>query len=405
MNSKINLTSYFISNSIASFTGQLAMTLIAVAITILLTRSISTQSYGYYQLFLSVIGTFSVISLPGIKSTIVAAVANDYDATYQRGIKKRFIYALIGSILFLIYATYNLLFGNTLLAHIGFIAATFFPFLTVADTIISFLQGKEKFYTIALVGIITTSIDLLFLYSAIRLGLTSALPIIIAHSLALSLSFIIFYSYSLRFITTNKIKPNWDIFGIFLSKAKAIELATSKLDYLLVGIFLGASELAVYAVGVKFALKFHNIIRNILMVATPKIAKFNTAKINVYIIAFVSTAIISAAMALLARPVMSFIFPYSYHSGIFLSQIVLFSTPFLVINNLYTKHHTYYLKKKKPILAQAIISPIIITILMIVALPLFKTTGLALVQATRPAIYVVIIYLSTKVIDLSKNRK
>jgi O-antigen/teichoic acid export membrane protein len=385
---------YFIKNGLVTLAGQGVIGVLGVISTILLTRAVSLENYGNFQFYLSGISTLSVLSLPGLNSSVLSAVSLGLDGTYRMALKKRVTFGLWGSLLLLLFAIWNFLNGNQVYMWIGLIGMICFPFLSLGDLVVAFFQGKEFFLAVVMGGVLTSAIELLFYYLLVyRLNFDSAYWLMILYSIAGVISFCGMYFFSKQYIRSKEIQPNWLSYGKFLSSTRAVELITNKLDYLLIGAFFGARELAVYAVGVKFAAKIQNMTRDLLMVTTPKIAKKNSVSKSGYLMIFAVSLILSIILALVAKPVMKFIFPESYGESIYLSQIILLSTPFLVLNNLYTKHFTYFLKERRAIIRQAVLSPVVLVILMIIVAPIYGLTGLAIVNAIRPVVFMAVLLL------------
>ena len=94
------------------------------------------------------------------------------------------------------------------------------------------------------------SSDLLFLFK------NNLLLIIVTYALTLAVFNILWFKRSLRFVENKKEDKETIPYGWFVTKIQVLSLIVGNLDKVLIGIFIGPAQLAVYAIGTNFAKKF-----------------------------------------------------------------------------------------------------------------------------------------------------
>lgn len=221
-----------------------------LALALLSTNLLSPEIYGSYQYILSLLGLFAVTSLPGMGTAIVRAEAQQRNETLARSISAMLLWSLLGSIGLLFLAVQNTLANHQEVAQAMFGIAILFPLYTVAPTWRYVFLGRELYKRsfqaslwIESVSLITTIIAIIVSgkLGALLLG-SIGVSTVMAMILILPL-----YKTSRRQLSTQKLESDIK-YGKNLSSSYAVVAATNFLDKVLVGHFLGLTELATYSV-------------------------------------------------------------------------------------------------------------------------------------------------------------
>ena len=399
----INVHYYIASGSWVAVEQVLKM-LVGLGLSVVFARFLSQETYGTYQLVIAFIGTLAIFSLPDLNTSIFSSVTHGSDGAFRAGYRLRRLWALLGVPVLLVISTYYLFWTEQTTTGLGiFFVALFFPIITTVDIWRILLQAQEKFRTLTLYSIIQTALHGGIMASAIILSNDRLLPIVIAYLVSLSATNGFFIWKSKQFVRNDKQQPDWQSYGMFLTKTNIIAIATSHLDKILVGVFLGPAQLAVYGVGMKFAANAQELLKGLLTTVTPKIAKHNTLDIKKYGIVFLGSVIFAALLVWVTPWIIDFLYTERYADSIYLSQIVLAFLPFFVINNLYNKHFKYYKKDRFILLRSTVIGPIVRAGLIILALPLFGLVGLAFLHGARSVIYIATQYILSRFQPASRD--
>ena len=147
---------------LSSFTNFFSIT-IRVVISILIARNISIEEMGKYQYYLSFIGFFQFITLPGMNTAITKGALKGYDPFLFTAIKKSFkvsilfstSFIIIGYLIFLIKPD-NIFFEAVLITSI------FIP-ISSLQKFEPFIIGKKKFVQARTLVLVNTLIQLLII--------------------------------------------------------------------------------------------------------------------------------------------------------------------------------------------------------------------------------------------------
>lgn len=388
---------YYWANSKYLFAQQVISLTSALLLAVIFARYLSRQTYGQYQLILAIIGMISFVSVPGISNAAFGALSRGYDGVFLKGLKIRLRWSLWGIPLLFAVGGYYSFYKDQPTLGLGFvIAACFFPFRSTLGTWSTLLQAKKNFKTNALYGSILAILNTALLTAAVLLGNGRLIPLVLVYLVSFSVLNSLALKNTLGFIDNDKEESGWEGYGYFLTKINVLAVITGRLDHILVGSLLGLEELAVYAIGVRFAKVIQDLLTQLLTLTTPKIARSDTLDKKKYTLAFLTTLIGSVFLILITPAIMKFLFTSRYDASIYLSQVIFAFLPFFVINNIYQKHFKYYVKNRNIIFGSHIISPLVRSALLLVAVSAYGISGVALVQGSRSILYILISFFLSK---------
>ncbi len=307
--------------------------LFAVLISIIFTRIISQSIFGEYQFFLVILSMFFLFSLPEMDTALIRSVAKKHDKSFDKAIKIRFLWSLIGSAILFGVCLY-LKSINQVAWKYYFYSALFFPFFYSFRSAFSFLIGKQKFSLYS--KYFSSHIILVNLLFITIICLFKNLNIIILAYLAVnSLSFFIFYKIIrkkfLKKIKKTKEDKGLFKFGFHLTSISIIPMLFARADKIILTSFLGFEALAIYVIASSFPSQIRLITKPFVKMLLPKLSaskdaektfKFIRSKL-IYII-LVPAFIISTG-ALLIPYVIKILFPSSYLISIPYAQLLFFA--------------------------------------------------------------------------------
>lgn len=255
----------------------LANTTAALAIYVFFARFSSPEVFGQYQLIISIISIIYIFSVPGLNTSLLRSVSRGYDGDYRDAVRKSFLGSLLGVPALLLVGAYYYIFQNHALGFSLMIASIFFPFFYAPNTWEWFLQGKSRF-------------DILALYSSVQSLVNAATTILIIVLSGNNLVFItaaylisytffngVYYLKSLKYVSNRKKDNDFFNYGWFLTKINILSTIANNVDKILVGIFLGPADLAIYSVISLIAVRFRDTLKSLVALMFPKMANL---KIN-----------------------------------------------------------------------------------------------------------------------------
>lgn len=372
---------------------QIAIMAIGLAFTVLFTRIASKETFGQYQLILSIIATVSIVSVSGLNTSVLQAVARGYEGTYKKAVGMRFRWSLLGIPVLLTIGSCYIINQQLELGYLFLLSSAFFPFLYSTNTWESYLQGKEKFDTLTKYSIIRAFFSSALLIASLVTFQGKLLPILFSYLLSISLSNYLFHRKVKEVIKTKKEDPDSVKYGWFLTKISAMNSIFSKVDYLLVGYFIGIEGLAIYSIGISLGMKIKDLFKVIFSVLSPKIARRGFNKIKNYILLFLVFSFLSIIIYYILPTAVRVLYSAKYENSIHIAQIFISFLPFFIVGLLLDNHLSFFSKNKKVILFTNALAPIAKFLLMLLMLKTFKEEGLAAINGFYPAIRMALIFV------------
>jgi len=384
---------YFIKNSFWVGIRQIITLAVGLLVSVAFTRLVTKELYGNYELILSILSLVSITAISGLNPAIIRAVARGHEGSYPKAVKISFLWSFLGSAIVFIIGGFYFFYQSEAVGIVILASSIFFPFLYGLSHWEALFSGQERFDLATKFSALQTIISGLATAFVIFLFPDKLIIIALAHFLLSSGFNILFYKKSLSFLKNRKTEKGTMSYGYFLTKISILSVIAGHLDKIIVGIFLGPQELAIYAIGINFSKKILDLIKNFFSITTPKIAKKNTVNKQNYFKIFALFSIFGIGAYFISPSIILFLFSENYSNSIILSQIVLLFMPFYVINLIYKNHILFYLKNEKTLLLESIIFPLVIILLTPPLLYFFKIKGLAFIFGARSVISLLTLYL------------
>ncbi|PCI21344.1 hypothetical protein COB64_00475 [Candidatus Wolfebacteria bacterium] len=367
-----------------------------LALSIAFARLATQEVFGQYQLILSILSVVSIVSIPGLNMSILGSTARGFEGSFTRAVRTSFLWSLIGIPVLLAVGGYYYIYENPTVGLAFMALSLFFPFLYAPNTWDSFLQGKERFDVASRYSSIQALINAATIIAILFLFKDNLLLIVVAYALTLAFFNIVWYKKSLRYVENKNEDKETIPYGWFVTKIQILSLIAGNLDKVLIGIFIGPVQLAVYAIGINFSKKILYFVKSLLGVATPTISKKNTVSMKLYSKIFILATIFAGALFLFMPVLIPFLFSNKYVDSILLSQLVVAFLPFYILNILYKNHFLLYLKNKRILFYESIIFPITKILLMIPLIYFFGIIGLAFLIGFQNILNMAVLYLLHK---------
>lgn len=264
-----------------SFWSSLSFTLssmLSLLLVLAFANFLPKETYGTYKYIMSIAGSLGFLTFTGMNTAVVQMVANGYDGIVKYAVRVQLRWNLLFSGSMLIVAIYyfinhNSLFGITLLI-LGFTS----PFTAAFNTYGAFLSGRKEFKKASIYAAITSIIYTTAMLATIYLT-QNLIIIIISYSLANLIPNIYLYyntirSYKLKHVPVREEKELFR-YGGHLSIIGIFSTISQYIDKIIVFHFLGAIQLAVYALALAMPERIKGYTKIISSIILPKLAEKN----------------------------------------------------------------------------------------------------------------------------------
>ena len=252
--------------------GQVLSTGMAFLLSIAFANLLPRETYGVYRYILSIASILTIPTLSGMDSAVTRAVAQGFEGSLVDALKTKLKWGLFTTLAGVGLGLYYFVSGNNTLA-IGFVTASvFIPLWESFDIYSSFLNGKKFFnkYTqyygsVQIISGLCVFASLLFT--------KNVLVILTTYYLVNTAIRIIFFRQIIKtFHPNNNIDPDTISYGKHLSFIDIIGTILGQLDKVLLFHYLGAAEVALYAIAIAPSENIKGMLKNIHTLALPRFA-------------------------------------------------------------------------------------------------------------------------------------
>lgn len=383
---------YLAKNSFWTGIGKFFSSISGLIILIVLTRFVSKDVVGQYNFFLSILAIIAIFSIPGLNTSTIEAVAKGNDGVYKKAVKTSFKWSWLGSLVLVLIAIYFYFLKNEqTLSLASLITAFLFPFLYAPNTWRSFLIGKQKFKQLNFLSSLQSILYLSAMILVIIFSHGNLIWIISIYLFIQIFANIFSYYFSRRYIQNNNENSDWKEYGFFLTKMQILNLLTSNLDSIMIGIFIDMKSLAIYSVGKKMITSLQGLIKEFSNIYLAKIAKREKINFKKYFYISILTFIFSIITIIFTPFIMRIFFP-GYENSVIIAQLFLAFLAIWIFDLFLGYETSYNLKNKKIIFYKNIITPITYFILIIPALIFFQEIGLVLAVSFKNIINIIIFW-------------
>ncbi|MBY0111030.1 oligosaccharide flippase family protein [Patescibacteria group bacterium] len=306
--------------------GVVLTSLFSLALYTVFARTLSPETYGIYQYFLSAGGLLGALTLTGMNSAVIRAVARGNEGMFRSSLRTQLRWGLIPLAVALCIAGYYFLRGNVPFG-VGFVILGIFVPLTYSlNTYGAYLIGKKDFKRSFTYNL---WVNLLF-YSALILAAfahASALILLVVHFVSQAIAHYIAHRRTLRVHPPNETTDKeTSAFGGHLSVMGILGTVAQQLDNFLVFHFLGPATLAVYAFATAIPDRLGGLLKFIPASMLPMLATQTEEATKealswsrmVWVVVLV--ALLAGAYALIAPFIFMILFP-TYMAAIPFSQV------------------------------------------------------------------------------------
>jgi O-antigen/teichoic acid export membrane protein len=272
-------------------------------ISVMLINNQKEALYGRFIILISVFSMLSLLSITGIRATVLRALAQGYDKTYVQATKFSLKFSIIGIVVLCAAGSYYCIYQDKDIGTILFLSILFFPFFSVLNIWEYALKGKSRFKMSACFTFIKVGAQLVYVF--VISGRTDSLLLLFMGYMMLDAVFnIVFFLYvKAKIIGNDNPDQGWKTQSYTMTFLDLSSAIFGKADILIMGVFINPAVVAVYTVVMKINDFFYMIIKSTFLAFLPEFYK-NKIKVTVLIKPVLLVALISIISSLfIAVPV------------------------------------------------------------------------------------------------------
>lgn len=239
---------YIIKNEFWVYLGQGIGLITGLATLTAFARLAPTEVYGQFNFVLAILAIVTLVSIPGLNNALLRSVARGNDGDYKAAVKTSFLWSLLGIPVLLGVGSYYYYYSTPIIGICLMMASVFFPLIHAPNLWNGFLQGKRRFDLITKYGGIQSTINAAAIIAILFLNPTHLVLIVVTHLGVTSFLTCLFYRRSQRFIENKAEDNECKKYGYFLTTASIAVYLANNVDKILLGILLGAPQLAIYSI-------------------------------------------------------------------------------------------------------------------------------------------------------------
>jgi len=247
--------------------------LIGLGVTIAFARLVPKEVYGQYTFILAILGIISLFSIPGLNNAVMRSTARGNEGNYEKAVKTSFLWSLLGIPALLGLGAYYYYFDSIVIGFGFMVCSVFFPFIYAPNTWDSFLVGKKRFDLRARWGIFQSAINAAAIIGVLFLNAQNLVLILIAQLVSSSCVACWLYFRSLKYIENEVTDGECQKYGYFLTTTNIVGNIANHIDKILIGVLLGAQDLALYAIAIVIPIKIKDLLKSVWFPFSPKISE------------------------------------------------------------------------------------------------------------------------------------
>lgn len=307
--------------SLGQSISSMAILLLAIAFANLLPQ----ETYGTYKYVLSITGFLTILTLRGINSAVLHAVARKFEGVLLPALKTRIkwgAFSTISSIAIGIYYYFN---GDNTLALSFLIVSGFLPFIESFGIYSSFLDGKRLFHLSTIYNALSQVGSSILMIGSLFFTNNLFIILFVYFASWTFFRFIFFIITIKKFPPNNAIDPETIPYGKHSSIINILDALVSSVDGLLIFHYLGPVNLAIYSFALAPVSQIRGLLNNIPTLAIPKLSSRSAIEIEPVLrkrmlLLFIIGSFLSLAYIIVAPYMYQIFFP-KYIDSVFFSQL------------------------------------------------------------------------------------
>ncbi len=320
--------SRFKGNFLWMNTYQAMNILTSIFMSIAFARLASKELYGQYIFVISIVSFVSLVSMPGVRTTIFRSASRGNESFYRNATKFSFLWSLLGIPLLTLTGIYFYVTHSQTLGTPIIMASLFFPFMYSLQTWKNLLKAKEKFSNFVLYESSLSITKAVLVIGVLLVNSENLIAIMFVYFLATALLNSYFYLKSLGFIgSEDEANIEWRQESYEYTFLNFTSYTFSKIDRVLVGIFLPFSQIAIYNISMKVTDTLFKFTKSSIESVLPGFFK-DEYRFSHFFPVFILLFLVPVTLYPLVKYPITLLYTEKYSESVFYAQIYLFAVPF-----------------------------------------------------------------------------
>ncbi|OGY58480.1 MAG: hypothetical protein A3C03_00580 [Candidatus Colwellbacteria bacterium RIFCSPHIGHO2_02_FULL_45_17] len=209
-------------------------------------RWVPQDVYGSYRYIISAASILAVLSMPGINTSLVSAIARGKHGMLRRATRTRLKWGMLTALGTMAAAGWYLVAGNTTLGLPLLFVAIFLPFAFAFETFEFFWQGRGRFDIQSKYRLATTIIASTVLVSTAFLT-DNLIALVLAFFASRAILHAFFYLLSLKSVANEEEDKETISLGKHLTAMGTVSIVGAQLESIILWHFLGPVAVAVFS--------------------------------------------------------------------------------------------------------------------------------------------------------------
>lgn len=361
--------------------GQGISTGLSLAVAVAFANLLSKADYGTYKYILSVVGILSITTLSGMANAVLQSVARKHPGAYLVGLREKLRWGSIGSVIAFCIGIYYAVVGGDQVIGSGFIAIA--PFITLMEGFGmwgSVYGAKREFKRSVILNTLVQILTSLSVIGAI-IATSNVAIILLAYGASYTIARYLVHRHMLKDypeLTAVHGDPERAAdYGKKLSLTSIISTVSDQIDTILIWHFLGAQAAGAYAFAMATTTPAKNLMKSLVNLAFPKFAEQSSTLLKAHVnqkiirgyLLFIPVTIVYISILPTLYKLFFPLYLETVAYGQVLGLIFLFFPLKLQSIALLTR------LERTPVYVISIVTPIISTVGLIIAIPMFGVWG------------------------------
>ncbi|MFB6245128.1 MAG: oligosaccharide flippase family protein [Candidatus Nanohaloarchaea archaeon] len=299
----------------------------SLLVSVAFARLASQSLYGQYIFVISIVSFLSLVSMPGVRTTIFRSVSQGNESFYVDATKFTVLWSLAGIPLLLaiglyLYSTRAPVVGGSII-----LASVFFPFMYSLQNWKNLLKAKEEFQSFVVYETSISVTRAVLIIGLLVIQPQNLLSILLAYFASSAILNIYFFARSLGKVSIDGDKIEWKKESYEYTLLNLTSYTFSKMDRVLIGLFLPFNQLAIYNIAVKITDTGFKFIKSSIEAVLPGFFREEYRFSDFYPV-FILLFLVPILLYPLVKYPILFLYSSKYAASVFYAQIYLFAVPF-----------------------------------------------------------------------------
>jgi O-antigen/teichoic acid export membrane protein len=283
------------------------------------------EVYGNYKFILSAVSILGALSLAGMGTAVIQAVAAGKEGVLRDAVRTSLRWGVFPWAVALVMALYYFFVENIGLGIALIIAGTCMPLINAYSLSNSLFSGRKDFKR-STVFAMSSQIGTTLLLIVTAIFIHDAVVLVAVNFISSAIFASLFYFYIIRKYQPNNVTdPDMISYGKHVSYMNFFGTLANQLDKVLVFHFLGAAELAIYAFAIAIPEQVKGSYKNLFNIALPKMSSADPSLLRASVLDKVfrltAVTILGVAVYYFAAPYIYAIFFPKYLDAVWYSQV------------------------------------------------------------------------------------